>query len=104
MNMTVCRKCDNRCHLFKEMSGKWTLITNRMVQHQNIPQPSSHPTMWLRHAENDSWRYAGGSEVRDKNGVLKICKSKVPKDVLEQIELSKDCEYYVENLMEEWNR
>ena len=85
------------------MSGKWTLITDTMVRCHNITQPFSRPVMWLRHAENDSWRYAGGSEVRDKNGVLKIGKSKVPEDILEQIELSKDCEYYVENLMEKWN-
>lgn len=104
MNMTICRKCDKRCYLFKETSGKWTLITDVMVRRHNIPHPSSRPVMLLKHVENDSWRYAGGSEVRDKNGVLKIGKSKVPEGVLGQIELSKDCEYYIENLMEDWNR
>ena len=89
--------------MFKETSGKWTLITDVTVRRHNIPQPSSRPVMLLKHAENDSWRYAGGSEVRDKNGVLKIGKSKVPEGVLGQIELSKDCEYYIENLMENWN-
>lgn len=102
MNMTMCGNCKNKCHLYKteDGTGRWVLITDRMIRNGRIQQPTVRPVLWLRHFEGDVWRKAFGFEKWDSKNPLG---SPVDENLLSRIEISKECEYYVEKFMQELN-
>ena len=93
MDGEICRRCGVNCLLFKERSGKWTVLSGRAVEvRRGIVPSSSELLLWLWHAADGTWRYGSGDETV------------VPGNVFDGMEAPVDCEYYAEQLMEELNK
>lgn len=109
MDMKYCDDCDRTCTIVQletrnedgSLDYKWMLVPYEMGRPS--PRIAGVIITMLRHKPCDCWRcYFNKYHGEDEDKAVKD--KAVNGDVLDEIELQRNCPYYAERLVEELNR